>query len=729
MALKIKKKISLAQFITAIVVLVILIVSVIFAVVSQTTTRVQRDTEYHAIEDMKKSSEVYSKTILFELKNGISLEKVLGSDAFTYMILFVTDSDGNIIARSNLAKYSVPEDNIFAHFEGCEYIGTSPEVIRSYMRGGEVASFSVRADQTDTLVYRPLGDDGKVLFSLLHQADAERTYADSQQYMKTVRFIGIAYIMILIGLVILMGAYIVSSVKLSNMKLDLSNQRVRNAQEQVRTYSDITRVLSSSYESVYYVNLSTGQYREFTSSSAKPDTPVHMKGEDFWGSIVSKIVAQTVEEDKDFVLSFFNRSTLPESVREEGSRNIRYRVSRNGSEVYYYAKAYLSEADGQSYLIVGLKNVDAAVAYDLKQLAEKDAALRRVEIYRSALLDNMLCCLEVDLSAGFVTEGPYVADEQNEMHRIELPELRAPIRFDDLVGTWSKHYLSSDLGEYYKNNSCAHLRQEYEGGHHLVEMNYRARWLDGSIRDLRQNFYMSQRSRDSKIVALCVVYDMSEKVSRDREIENLTEQLNQTRIKISTSQMQPHFLYNALGSIREIILEDPQYASDLVCDFTTHLRACIKSMATDELIPFSKEVENIRAYVNIEKMRFGDRMKVEFDIRTDAFPVVPLSIQPLVENAIRHGLYPKKDSQGIVKISSFSQNGYKVIVVKDNGVGFDYQKVTQEIKEGRRDSTGILNLTLRLEKVMNAKVYFDTKIGEGTTVTVLIPEQKDEAQE
>lgn len=82
------------------------------------------------------------------------------------------------------------------------------------------------------------------------------------------------------------------------------------------------------------------------------------------------------------------------------------------------------------------------------------------------------------------------------------------------------------------------------------------------------------------------------------ETEN---ELITVRNKLSMHQMQPHFLYNALASIREIILEDPEYASELLCDFTTHLRACIRGMSDVDQIPFRQELENIRAYLNIEK--------------------------------------------------------------------------------------------------------------------------------
>lgn len=204
------------------------------------------------------------------------------------------------------------------------------------------------------------------------------------------------------------------------------------------------------------------------------------------------------------------------------------------------------------------------------------------------------------------------------------------------------------------------------------------------------------------------------------EIEALNRELDIARTYISTSQMQPHFLYNALASIREIILDDPQYASDLVCDFTTHLRACVRSMSADTFIPFSQELENIKAYVNIEKMRFGDRMAVTYDIEEDSFSVLPLSIQPLVENSIRHGLYNLKQA-GHILVSSKRVGDQYVICVKDDGIGFDYEMIKEEVKAGKRDSTGLQNLIFRLEKLLGATVGIDSNPGCGAEVKVCIP--------
>ena len=726
-------KIFFGPFFTTIAVLVIIVVSVILVMISQTNGVVEQSTESYAGIDMQESAGVYSEAVWFSLTNGIDdLDLILTSDIFSLRIVFVTDADGNIIGKSNLAKYSIQKDNIFDHFAGGEYLDDISESdVRELLKNGENGSFSVYQNQKEFLVFRPMGDGGLRFFYMLHQSDVDRIYSSAGKYVKSVRSLGAAYITILLGLVVLMGSYIFFVAKTSELKITLSNLKARRAQEQARVFTDITRVLAQSYEKIYYVNLSTDHYKVFASTTSETESPLKFEGDDFWNIVIGGLLDSTVEDDRDIAEAFLDRNVLPDRLATEGYLKSRFRMYTYGVPAYYSLNACPTELNGQRYLVLGIKNVDATVSHDVQQLAEKEAALRRVEIYRGALLDNMLAYLELNITDGRVVDGPFIADEKKRMMPLERTPFSMPDSIDEMAMIWGKYLYENgpEQSNYIKNNSRAHLIDEFEKGHSIVEFDFEAKWNDGSVRGIRQNYYMSRREKDGDIVALCVLYDMTEKIERDREIKNLTTELLQSRIKISTGQMQPHFLYNVLGSIREIILEDPQYASDLICDFTTHLRACIKSLSNDDLIPFYKEVENIKAYVNIEKMRFGDRMQVEFDIGKDNFDVVPLSIQPLVENAIRHGLYPKTDGTGIVRISSFTQNGYSVIVVKDNGVGFDYEKVIGEIRDHKRDSAGLLNLTLRLEKIMDAKVYFDSKIGEGTTVTVLIPQKEEGAQE
>lgn len=247
---------------------------------------------------------------------------------------------------------------------------------------------------------------------------------------------------------------------------------------------------------------------------------------------------------------------------------------------------------------------------------------------------------------------------------------------------------------------------------------------DGSMLKLSDTLEVKDGSDGDKY-GYGVVIDISKyrdaQKNAEKRLERLQIQLNESRIKISTGQMQPHFLYNSLASIREIVLENPEYAADLIFDFTTHLRACIKSMASEEFTPFSQEIENIKSYVNIEKMRFGDKLQVKYEIQESDFSIVPLSIQPLVENAIRHGIYEKGSKGGVVKISSYREENEIVIEVEDNGVGFDVEKIRAEIQSEERDSTGLQSLIFRFEKLMNANVKIESMIGEGTKITVRIP--------
>ncbi len=253
---------------------------------------------------------------------------------------------------------------------------------------------------------------------------------------------------------------------------------------------------------------------------------------------------------------------------------------------------------------------------------------------------------------------------------------------------------------------------------------YRMICKDGDCIEVSET--MDAKTSSSGIVyGYAVVTDIYkyrvEKEKLQQELKATQEKLTQSRLENAGSQMQPHFLYNALASIREIILDDPEYASDLVYDFTTHLRACVRSMSTGALVTFSQELENVRAYVNIEKMRFGDRLQIEYDCQVTDFDIIQLSIQPLVENAIRHGIFQRGVFGGKVIVRSFRKEKNIIVCVEDNGIGFDYDAVLEEIKDGTRDSCGLENLTFRFKSKMNADVAIESGIGRGTKVTVTIP--------
>lgn len=205
------------------------------------------------------------------------------------------------------------------------------------------------------------------------------------------------------------------------------------------------------------------------------------------------------------------------------------------------------------------------------------------------------------------------------------------------------------------------------------------------------------------------------------EIFHMKQELQMSRTKNFTDQMQPHFLYNALGSIQEMILIDPDRASDLLGDFILHMRGFIRAATSDKPVAFSQELENIRAYVNIEKMRMGERLRVHYDTEALDFEVMPLTIQPLVENAVRHGIYARGKAGGDVYIRTREEEKEWIVRVEDNGAGFDIKRYRELQKAGEGDSSGLRNISYRLERVMGAVLDIKSCPGKGTSAVVRIP--------
>lgn len=253
---------------------------------------------------------------------------------------------------------------------------------------------------------------------------------------------------------------------------------------------------------------------------------------------------------------------------------------------------------------------------------------------------------------------------------------------------------------------------------------YRLKCKNGEILSVLDTMESLEKSY-GVVYGYSVIIGISEYAKRQniirQEMKQMEAKMEMLRVQNSTSQMQPHFLYNSLASIRELILIDAQYASDMLCDFTIYLRACIRTMQDGGLIPISQEIENIRAYTSIEKMRMGEKLKVVYDLRAEAFDIVPLSIQPLVENAIRHGIFPKGRKGGTVTVKTETLLEYNCITVQDDGVGFDYQKVRDEVEKGERDSIGLDNVIFRLKKQLQAELVIRSQAGQGTIITIKVP--------
>ena len=204
-----------------------------------------------------------------------------------------------------------------------------------------------------------------------------------------------------------------------------------------------------------------------------------------------------------------------------------------------------------------------------------------------------------------------------------------------------------------------------------------------------------------------------------RRAKKLEKELEDSRVAIMLSQMQPHFIYNILNVIYYMCGKDPVEAQNAISKFSDHLRNNLEALSQRELITFRKELDHIHTYLELEQMRFGEELSIVYDIEEDSFLLPVLSIQPLVENAVKHGV-AKKRGGGVVTISSRqTENAYQ-IVVTDTGVGFDVERYADDGKV----HVGLTNVRQRLASRMNATVDVVSEPGSGTTVTVTIPREK-----
>ena len=185
------------------------------------------------------------------------------------------------------------------------------------------------------------------------------------------------------------------------------------------------------------------------------------------------------------------------------------------------------------------------------------------------------------------------------------------------------------------------------------------------------------------------------------------------------SQIRPHFLYNALTSIAMLCELDPKTAKEATIAFSKYLRGNMDSLKQTKAVPFEQELSHIKNYLFIEKLRFDDLLNIEYDIQTTDFEVPQLSIQPLVENAVKHGVGIAEDG-GTVTISTRETDDAFEVIISDDGVGFD---VNAPKKDDGRSHIGMENTRKRLKEMCGADIIIESEVGKGTTARVIIPKE------
>ena len=217
-------------------------------------------------------------------------------------------------------------------------------------------------------------------------------------------------------------------------------------------------------------------------------------------------------------------------------------------------------------------------------------------------------------------------------------------------------------------------------------------------------------------------------------LEKVSDHAWRSEMAFLQAQIKPHFLFNSLSSIIGLCQNNSKRAVHLLIHLSNYLKSSFDVDMSSDYIHIESELNIIHSYVNIEKERFGERLNVQFNVDLDltSYQIVPLLIQPLVENAIRHGALKREDG-GIVRLTIQKANDNIIITVEDNGPGFS-EKARELIDESRSESidgqngVGIRNIMNRLRHFYKEELHIEEKTGEGVKVwfQVLAIEEENE---
>ena len=188
------------------------------------------------------------------------------------------------------------------------------------------------------------------------------------------------------------------------------------------------------------------------------------------------------------------------------------------------------------------------------------------------------------------------------------------------------------------------------------------------------------------------------------------------RIRIMMTQIQPHFLFNSLEAIRRLYRKDPEKADGALLKFERYLRGNIDSLTQKTTIPFRTELEHTKLYLELEQLRFQDELRIVYDLRCEDFPIPPLTLQPLAENAVRHGVRGSKSGVGTLAIASREYEDRYEVSVTDDGDGFDPEAVSRD----GQPHIGLSNVRERLE-LIGAGLRIGAGPDGGTQAVIIIP--------
>lgn len=213
---------------------------------------------------------------------------------------------------------------------------------------------------------------------------------------------------------------------------------------------------------------------------------------------------------------------------------------------------------------------------------------------------------------------------------------------------------------------------------------------------------------------LCILFlELFLMQEQNRRYLRQKEELAREKTRVAVMQMRPHFIYNTLMSIYYLCQEDSEKAQRVILDFSSYLQNNFTAIAREDTVPFHDELEHTRAYLAVEKARFEDKLYVEFDTPVTVLRLPPLTLQPIVENAVKHGISPDLDPLYLTVTTESTGNAVR-LTVEDTGPGF------APSEDNERHIT-LNNIRQRLKAMCGGTMTIAPREQGGTKVTVFVP--------
>lgn len=221
------------------------------------------------------------------------------------------------------------------------------------------------------------------------------------------------------------------------------------------------------------------------------------------------------------------------------------------------------------------------------------------------------------------------------------------------------------------------------------------------------------------IITIIVLYRLFSVSRTKKYIEAIEREKEAERLKADAlkEQIKPHFVFNCLTSIQSAYKEDTDKGEKMITMLSKHLRNNLQSSSYD-LVPFETELSNILNYVKLENARKEREIDLLLDLEETNFSLPPLSLEPFIENAVKHSQIEAKED-GYIELSTHRDERHIIITIVDNGVGFDTKKISAS-------SIGLSNAKERLALILGAKTRIESEIGKGTKIRISIPFPKQE---